>query len=75
MPYASPVNQVNASPPQNSSPSKPVKTKRFTTSQKVTIVAIILLILLISSSVICRYWSEISQAVVQLLFSLYVRAL
>jgi hypothetical protein len=60
---------------QNSIQPKPTKAKRFTTSQMVTFIAIILLFLLITASVICRYWSEISQALVQLLFSLYVKAL
>lgn len=74
-PSSPPVKQEQASPTNNSSQSKPAKTKRFTTSQKVTYVAIILLVLLITASVICRYWSEISQALVQLIFTLYVRAL
>ncbi len=74
-PSSPPVSQDKASPTQNSSQSKPAKTKRFTTSQMVTFVAIILLVLLITASVICRYWSEISQALVQLIFTLYVRAL
>jgi hypothetical protein len=52
---------------------KPPKPKRFTSSQKVTYGAIILLFLLIILSVICRYWSEIAQSLVQMLFSLYLR--
>jgi uncharacterized membrane protein YvbJ len=67
-----PVKQDKTGTNQN---SKPAKLKRFSTSQKVTFLAIILLVLLITASVVCRYWSEISQALVQLLFSLYVRAL
>jgi len=72
---APPVNQGKTGTNHNSKQAKPAKLKRFSTSQMVTFVAIILLVLLITASVVCRYWSEISQALVQLLFSLYVRAL
>ena len=72
-PVAPPVKQDKASPGQVSELQKPPKPKRFTTSQKVTYGAIILLILLIFMSVICRYWSEIAQALVQMLFSIYLR--
>ncbi|OGN91126.1 MAG: hypothetical protein A2Y88_00230 [Chloroflexi bacterium RBG_13_48_10] len=58
---------------QNLKPQKQSKPKRFKTSQMVTIVAIILLFLVVILSVVCRYWSEISEGLVQLLFSLYVR--
>jgi hypothetical protein len=39
----------------------------------VTFVAIILLFVVIILSVVCRYWSEISQGLIQLIFSMYVR--
>jgi hypothetical protein len=54
-------------------PQKQSKPKRFKTSQLVTMVAIILLFLVVILSVVCRYWSEISSGLVQLLFSVYVR--
>jgi len=58
---------------QNTKPQKQSKSKRFTTSQLVTMIAIILLFLVVILSVVCRYWSEISEGLVQLLFSVYVR--
>jgi len=72
-PAASPVKQEKTGTSPDSKGQKQPKPKRFRTSQVVTIVAIILLFLLIILSVMCRYWSEISQTLVQLLFSLYVR--
>jgi uncharacterized membrane protein YvbJ len=69
---AASVTQGNPSTSQVSAAQKPPKPKRFTTNQKVTYGAIILLILLIIMSVICRYWSEIAQSLVQMLFSLYL---
>jgi hypothetical protein len=71
-PVAPPITQENSGSGQVSGPQKPPKPKRFTTSQKVTYGAIILLILLILMSVVCRYWSEIAQSLVQMLFSLYL---
>jgi len=72
-PVATTVKQDKASQGQVSEQQKPPKPKRFTTSQKVTYGAIILLFLLIFMSVICRYWSEIAQSLVQVLFSIYLR--
>ena len=72
-PVAPLVKQDKTGTGQVSEQQKPPKPKRFTTSQKVTYGAIILLILLIFMSVICRYWSEIAQALVQMLFSIYLR--
>jgi len=72
-PVTTTVKQDKASPGQVSAQQKPPKPKRFTTSQKVTYGAIILLFLLIFMSVICRYWSEIAQSLVQMLFSIYLR--
>jgi uncharacterized integral membrane protein len=54
---------------------KPAKSKRFQTSQVVTFVAILLLILVIILAVVCRYWAQISQGLLQFLFSAYVRLL
>ena len=70
---AAPVIQTNSGAGQLTSTSKPPKPKRFTTSQKVTYGAIVLLFLLIIMSVICRYWSEIAQSLVQMFFTLYLR--
>jgi uncharacterized membrane protein YvbJ len=70
---APPNKQEKTGTSPDSKGQKQPKLKRFRTSQVVTVVAIILLFLLIILSVICRYWSEISQTLVQLLFSLYVR--
>jgi hypothetical protein len=71
-PVTTPAKQDNTGTGQVLVQQKPSKPKRFTTSQKVTYGAIILLFLLIIMSVICRYWSEIAQSVVQMLFSLYL---
>lgn len=71
-PIAQPAKQDKTGTGAVSEPQKPPKPKRFTTSQKVTYGAIILLFLLIIMSVICRYWSEIAQSLVQMLFSLYI---
>jgi CHASE3 domain sensor protein len=56
---------------QNSKQQKQLKPKRMTTSQIVTIVAMILLFLLVFLAIICRYWSDITQALVQILSSLF----
>ncbi len=60
---------------QNTTGRKQPKPKRFKTSQVVTTIAIVLLFLIIIVSVISRYWSEVSQVLVQLLFSVYLRFL
>jgi uncharacterized membrane protein YvbJ len=72
-PVAPPIKQENTGTGADSKGQKQPKSKRFQTSQVVTVVAIILLFLLVILSVICRYWSELSQTLMQLLFSLYVR--
>ena len=49
------------------------KPKRFQTSQVVTMVAIFLLFLVVILAIVCRYWSDISQELMQLLFTAYLR--
>ena len=71
-PVAPPIKQDPADPVQVPPTQKPPKPQRFTTSQKVTYGAIVLLFLLISMSILCRYWTEIAQAFVQMLFSIYL---
>jgi predicted nucleic acid-binding Zn ribbon protein len=72
-PAAPPAKSQKAGSNQTSIAQKKSKPKRFQTSQVVTFVAIILLFVVIILSVVCRYWSEISQGLIQLIFSMYVR--
>lgn len=72
-PTAPPAKPEKTAANQTSIAQKKSKPKRFQTSQVVTFVAIILLFLVIFLSVVCRYWSEISQGLIQMIFSMYVR--
>jgi hypothetical protein len=73
LPVIVPARSEKSPASQNFKPQKAAKAKRFQTSQVVTMVAIFLLFLVVILAIVCRYWSDISQELMQLLFTVYLR--